>query len=348
MKRILFNNIIDNNYQQSNKTVKMNTEQMNKMLSNMSSEQFIALVKAGKEQGKMIKNKPQKEQVDWQYVKAKIMNDMDQEITKLNEQLQHFEEIQDDNEIEAHVKGDPRYKKYLPKTNDGGVRTEMNRKDYPKLLPHRLKLRATSKSGKNFDVIFSKKSQTFWGMDGTEYKTLQNANHVFCGEEYANKRLGNAWEDFKALNILTNKKKSIRTLADDNWLETENYTGKGGQYIDVSGEIIYAQPSSFDSTDEEVSVAEEFRQGLYEPDYEPDEDQEGEEEGKVCKKCGEFNLWKKYSFQIDGKEVMTDKCADCCEEEEDKVVVAFYKQKKDEIMKKKKKKYLTYSDFVVC
>ena len=52
---------------------------------------------------------------------------------------------------------------------------------------------------------------------------------------------------------------------------------------------------------------------------EPDEDQEGEEEGKVCKKCGEFNLWKKYSFQIDVKNaltwIMTDECADCYEEE---------------------------------
>jgi hypothetical protein len=52
---------------------------------------------------------------------------------------------------------------------------------------------------------------------------------------------------------------------------------------------------------------------------EQDEDEEGEEEGKVCITCGEFNLWKKYSFQIDVKNaltwIMTDECADCYEEE---------------------------------
>ena len=62
-----------------------------------------------------------------------------------------------------------------------------------------------------------------------------------------------------------------------------------------------------------------LRDCKYECSNEPDEDQEGEEEGKVCITCGEFNLWKKYSFQIDVKNaltwIMTDECADCYEEE---------------------------------
>jgi hypothetical protein len=159
----------------------------------------------------------------------------------------------DDNEIDDNVKGDTRYKKYLPKTNGGsGVRTEMNRKDYPALLPHRLKLRATTKAGKNLDLIFSKKSQTFWGLfDGTEYKILQEANRVYCGVEYANKRLGNAWEDFKALNLDTGKKRSIRTLADYNWFENLSEEEKRNYITPETPENF---PDEDEDEEEEVEV----------------------------------------------------------------------------------------------
>lgn len=109
-----------------------------------------------------------------------------------------------------------------------GTRTAIDRKVYPNYLVDKMVFQAsgnhkTDKArGKiTMDVVFNATTRKFYNRTTkTEYELLQDANRVWCNERGYDK-LGNAWEDFKALNLKTNKTKSIAMLHQDNWIETE-------------------------------------------------------------------------------------------------------------------------------
>lgn len=108
-----------------------------------------------------------------------------------------------------------------------GTRTAIDRKAYPSMIPHNMVLQAAGfhkidkARGKIvMKVIFNSKDKCFYDEDGKKYELLQDANRVWCNLRGYDK-LGNAWEDFMALNLKTNKTRSIQNLHIENWIEDE-------------------------------------------------------------------------------------------------------------------------------
>ena len=110
-----------------------------------------------------------------------------------------------------------------------GTRTFIDRKVYPNYLKHKMVFRASGnhktdkERGKiTMEVVFNAETKKFYNKTTkTEYDLLQDANRVWCNARGYDK-LGNAWEDFKALDLKTNKTKSIEFLHLDNWIEKED------------------------------------------------------------------------------------------------------------------------------
>jgi len=99
------------------------------------------------------------------------------------------------------------------------VRTEIDRLACRDLLPHRVVLKAEGlhKTDKNMkvslEIIYNAENKKFYSRDETktEYKFLQDANREWMTDRGYDK-LANAWEDFKALNLVTGKKVSIQMI----------------------------------------------------------------------------------------------------------------------------------------
>lgn len=129
-------------------------------------------------------------------------------------------------------------KKEKPKTEgkEKGKRTQIDRGVYPDLLLDRMRFRASGyhkvhkEQGKIvLDIIFNGDTKKFYNIETKkEYAKLQDANRDWCHMR-GHTKLGNAWEDFKALNINNNKTRSIDELHNDNWLEVEDME----HYIDI-------------------------------------------------------------------------------------------------------------------
>jgi len=106
-----------------------------------------------------------------------------------------------------------------------GTRTAIDRKAYPAMLLDRMVFQAsgnhkTDKArGKiTMEVVFNAATKKFYNRTTkTEYEFLQDANRVWCNER-GYEKLGNAWEDFRALDLKTKKTRSIAILHQDNWI----------------------------------------------------------------------------------------------------------------------------------
>jgi hypothetical protein len=151
-------------------------------------------------------------------------------VTDLFKQLGGFDEpIYKDN-LEVVVEEKPK-----------GKRTAIDRKAYPNYLLDKMVFKASGfhKVEKNrgkisMEIVFNAKTKTFYnrGQNKKEYKFLQDANRVWCNER-GYEKLGNAWEDFQAVNLKTNEVRSIQYLHLDNWIEKEG----AEDYIDKSFKI---------------------------------------------------------------------------------------------------------------
>ena len=191
------------------------------------------------------------------------IKDLQNEILTFQEQLKELEPIQKDTEIMNYLtdnfgneinelleKDMPKEfkpkKKKSPIVDDGkekpkGTRTFIDRKVYPEYLKHKMVFTASGnhKTDKRptakvtMDIIFNAETKKFYNMDtDTEYNLLQDANREWCNKR-GYEKLGNAWEDFKAFNLVTEKTKSIEFLHLDNWIEKEDVSN----YIQDSWEF---------------------------------------------------------------------------------------------------------------
>ena len=108
-------------------------------------------------------------------------------------------------------------------------REQINRKDYAaKYLPNKMVLIASAnkkgtKEKITKTIIYNKNANTFHLYDQEEvkiYPTLTAANIEWCEERGLTKdRYENAWEAFKALNLMNPKeKRSIQHLHTDDWI----------------------------------------------------------------------------------------------------------------------------------
>lgn len=109
--------------------------------------------------------------------------------------------------------------------NKKGTRTVIDRKKTLELLKNKMVFRAsalhkTDKSNRvEMDLVFDAKRKVFVSRHTKKvYNLLQDANREWCGMRGLDK-LGNAWEDFKALNLTKGDTRSIRDINDDNWIE---------------------------------------------------------------------------------------------------------------------------------
>lgn len=118
--------------------------------------------------------------------------------------------------------------KPLKKSGGKGTRTAIDRKAYPAMLKDKMVFNATgnikgTKDKVSLSVIFNAQDKCFYRYDKkrmTKYELLQDANREWCNARGYDK-LGNAWEDFKALDLKTKKTKSIQNLHNENWIETD-------------------------------------------------------------------------------------------------------------------------------
>ena len=126
--------------------------------------------------------------------------------------------------------------KAVKKAGGKGTRTPIDRKAYPAMLLDRMVFYATgnrkgSKDKVSLAVIFNAQDKCFYRYDKknmTKYELLQDANREWCNARGYDK-LGNAWEDFKALNLKLSKTRSIQNLHNENWIATEG----AADYIDA-------------------------------------------------------------------------------------------------------------------
>lgn len=123
--------------------------------------------------------------------------------------------------------------------NKKGTRTVIDRKKTLELLKNKMVFRAsalhkTDKSNRvEMDLVFDAKRKVFVSRYTKKvYNLLQDANREWCGMRGLDK-LGNAWEDFKALNLTNGDTRSIRDINDDNWIEdsiSNNYIDEKFQF----------------------------------------------------------------------------------------------------------------------
>ena len=128
------------------------------------------------------------------------------------------------------VKGGKKTATTKGEKKEKGFRTAIDRTACLDLLPNNIVLLASGnhKTDKNrgkitIEVVFNADTKRFYNRTTkVEYEHLQDANRVWCNER-GYEKLGNAWEDFKALNLKTNKTKSIQHIWKDgeNWIEDE-------------------------------------------------------------------------------------------------------------------------------
>jgi len=139
-------------------------------------------------------------------------------VTDLFKQLGGFDGPINDDGLEVVVEEKPK-----------GKRTAIDRKAYPNYLLDKMVFRASgnhkvdkSRGKISMEIVFNAKTKTFYnrGHNKKEYKFLQDANRVWCNER-GYEKLGNAWEDFQAVNLETNEVRSIQYLHLDNWIEKE-------------------------------------------------------------------------------------------------------------------------------
>lgn len=123
-----------------------------------------------------------------------------------------------------------------------GIRTAIDRKAYPNYLLHKMVFQASAnhKTDKDrgkisMEVVFNAETKMFYNRTtNKEYKILQEANKVWCNER-GYEKLGNSWEDFKALNLITGKTRSISTLHIDDWISDS--ISNADDYIDDNFEF---------------------------------------------------------------------------------------------------------------
>jgi hypothetical protein len=117
-----------------------------------------------------------------------------------------------------------------------GTRTAIDRLACRDLLVDRMVFKAsanhkTDKSlGKiDMEIVFNAETKKFYNrVNNKEYALLQDANRDWC-EKRGYDKLGNAWEDFKALNLKKNVVRSIHNIHNDNWIENEG----ANDYVDA-------------------------------------------------------------------------------------------------------------------
>lgn len=106
-----------------------------------------------------------------------------------------------------------------------GTRTAIDRKAYPNYLIDRMVFQASAnhkedkERGKiTMEVVFNAGTKKFYNKQTKkEYEFLQDANREWCNAR-GYEKLGNAWEDFKALNLKTKKTRSIAMLHQQDWI----------------------------------------------------------------------------------------------------------------------------------
>jgi hypothetical protein len=78
------------------------------------------------------------------------------------------------------------------------------------------------------EVVFNAQTKKFYDRrTNEEYKNLQDANRALYRETGCDKT-GNAWANFKALNLKTNKTRSIQHLHNEDWITEEG----AEEYVD--------------------------------------------------------------------------------------------------------------------
>lgn len=118
-----------------------------------------------------------------------------------------------------------------------GTRTAIDRLACRDLLPDRMVFKASANHktdkamGKvTMEVVYNASNQKFYGRHSkTEYNFLQDANRKWCNDRGYDK-LGNAWEDFRALNLDDGSTRSIQNIHNENWIK-DSATG-AAVYID--------------------------------------------------------------------------------------------------------------------
>jgi len=118
-----------------------------------------------------------------------------------------------------------------------GTRTAIDRLACRDLLPDRMVFKASANHktdkarGKvTMEVVYNASNQKFYGRHSkTEYNLLQDANREWCNARGYDK-LGNAWEDFRALNLDDGSTRSIQNIHNENWIK-DSLTG-AAVYID--------------------------------------------------------------------------------------------------------------------
>lgn len=118
------------------------------------------------------------------------------------------------------------------------TRTAIDRKAYPTYLIDRMVFQASAnhktdkEQGKiTMEVVFNAETKKFYNKTTkNEYEFLQDANREWCNSR-GYEKLGNAWEEFKALNLKTKVVRSICNLHNEDWIgdsisEAEDYVDK--------------------------------------------------------------------------------------------------------------------------
>ena len=109
-----------------------------------------------------------------------------------------------------------------PATDVPKQRTTIDRGLTINRLKHKMVLQMTRKDTAKqslvLDVVFNEQSKTFFNRSTRfEYKTLQEANRLWCYEQRVTASK-NVWTDFKLFDMVNNVLKSINTLHEDDWI----------------------------------------------------------------------------------------------------------------------------------
>ena len=213
------------------------------------------IIKEATEKAEFLRMKKQLKSRSGEFLE-KLKVSMKDELEKINIQKQKLEEeielLESINEEEDDVMGllSEHYADFVnelafPKsqtktkknTEKKGTRTAIDRKAYPNFLIDRMVFQASGnhktdkERGKiTMEVVFNADTKKFYNKTTKkEYDLLQDANREWCNKRGYDK-LGNAWEDFKALNLKTNMTRSIHNLHQDNWIADS--VSEAANYID--------------------------------------------------------------------------------------------------------------------
>ncbi len=106
-------------------------------------------------------------------------------------------------------------------------RTTIDRKAYLNYFKDRMVFKASA-THTTKEVVFNAQTKKFYDRrTNEEYKDLQDANRALYRATGCDKT-GNAWANFKALNLKTNKTRSIMHLHNEDWITEEG----AEEYVD--------------------------------------------------------------------------------------------------------------------